>query len=761
MSFPRQQARTRRFTLGVPRSFEAAITSTGPRVLFLRTDSGSDPVTHLWSHDPRTDTTVKLVDARELGGDDQALPPEERARRERAREQAGGIVAYAVDDALTVAAFALGGQLWTVDVASGDVAAQPTAGPAFDPRPSPDGTQVAYHAADGLHLVTLVDGPGRPGRTRELAAEPALEAVAWGRAEFVAAEEMGRTRGFWWSGDGTRLAVARVDERDVPVWTIADPANPWRGPERHRYPAAGTTNADVSLWVVEVASGDRTEVVWDRVRDEYLAHVGWGRDPLTLLVQPRDQRTARVVTADPASGTTTERRSWSDAAWVDLVPGSPAWLDGRLLTIEDHADLGDGGTRALCVDGEPVTPAGLQVRELVGVRAGRSVDGGGAVVDLLASPADDPTRVDPYRWMPDAAAVASPTADRDRGVRRVVIGRTAMVDDGGDLDASAAAPAGTGGARSELSVLVSTTLASPMPTVTVRWHAGEASEPVAERSLDVVAEAPVLTARPRWLELGERGLHAALFLPTTDQQTAAPPADALPVLLDPYGGPHAQRVLATQTAHLTSQWLADQGFAVLVVDGRGSPGRGPSWERAIHGDLASAVLEDQLDALRAAAALEPRLDLDRVAIRGWSFGGYLAALALLRRPDVFRAAIAGAPVTDWQLYDTHYTERYLGHPDAAPQAYRVSSLVSTEGELLDAAAWDGASAPALLLIHGLADDNVVAAHALRLSSALLAAGRPHRFLPLSGVTHMTPQEVVAEHLLTHQVAFLRETLGAG
>jgi dipeptidyl-peptidase 4 len=740
MSFPRQQARTRRFTLGVPRSFEVATGLAGPRVLFLRTDGGTDPVTHLWCHDARAGTTVKLVDARALGADAD-LPPEERARRERAREQAGGIVAYAVDDALTMAAFALGGRLWTVDVATGEVATHPTAGPAFDPRPSPDGTRVAYHAADALHVVTLTDGPGHPGRTHEVAAEPDLDAVGWGRAEFIAAEEMGRSRGFWWSGDNRHLAVTRVDEREVPVWTIADPANPWRQPERHRYPAAGTTNAAVSLWVVEVASGERTEVVWDHDRDEYLAQVGWGRDPLTLLVQPRDQRTARVLTADPVTGTAAERRAWSDPAWVELVPGTPAWSEGRLVTVEDRADLGPGGTRALCVDGHPVTPAGLQVRELVAVLPAPEGSTGATdagIAEVMASPSDDPTRIDPYRCVLDPAggAVTSATAELDRGIRRVVRGRSA-------------------------SVLVAATPASPTPTVTVRWHEPDQPDAVVEQQLDVVAERPLLAATPRWLELGERRLRAALFLPTDDGDVPAVAAGPLPVLLDPYGGPHAQRVVAAQSAHLTSQWFADQGFAVLVVDGRGSPGRGPVWERAIRGDLASVALEDQIDALRAAAVVEPRLDLSRVAIRGWSFGGYLAALAVLRRPDVFRAAIAGAPVTDWQLYDTHYTERYLGHPAKTPEAYRVSSLVSTEGELLHASPWNGPSAPALLLIHGMADDNVVAAHALRLSSALLAAGRPHRFLPLSGVTHMTPQEVVAEHLLTHQVAFLRETLGTG
>src|SRR5690606_22934052 len=178
------------------------------------------------------------------------------------------------------------------------------------------------------------------------------------------------------------------------------------------------------------------------------------------------------------------------------------------------------------------------------------------------------------------------------------------------------------------------------------------------------------------------------------------PSDGpLPVLLDPYGGPHAQRVLATRNAFLTPQWLADQGFAVLVADGRGSPGRGPAWEKEIAGRCAEVSLNDQVDALLAVAADHPELDLSRVAIRGWSYGGYLAALAVLRRPDVFHAAVAGAPVTDWKLYDTHYTERYLGHPDENPEAYRANSLIDDAPNL---------SRP-LMIVHGMADDNVFVA----------------------------------------------------
>jgi dipeptidyl-peptidase-4 len=222
----------------------------------------------------------------------------------------------------------------------------------------------------------------------------------------------------------------------------------------------------------------------------------------------------------------------------------------------------------------------------------------------------------------------------------------------------------------------------------------------------------------------------------------------LPVICSPYGGPHAQRVVRSGAAYLTEQWLADQGFAVVVVDGRGTPGVGPEWEHAVAGDLASRVLADQVTGLQSVLAAFPDLDATRVGIRGWSFGGYLAALAVLDRPDVFHAAVAGAPVTDWRLYDTAYTERYLGLPQDNVTVYDANSLLTRAGNL---------TRP-LLLIHGLADDNVLAAHTLQLSSALLAAGKPHSVLPLSGVTHMTPQEIVTENLLRTEVEFFRTHL---
>src|SRR5690606_5625376 len=374
----------------------------------------------------------------------------------------------------------------------------------------------------------------------------------------------------------------------------------------------------------------------------------------------------------------------------------PAHLDdGSLVWVA----TADGGHR-LFVGDRPVTPPTLQVRAVLDVDHD----------SVLFSASGDPTEIQLWTW--DGHSLL-PVSTRSG----VFSGRMA------------------GG----VGVLTEQSLDAEGVSTTVVRRDGVAIP------IPSYAERPGLDLRVSIGRSGRRELATAVVLPSWHE----PGSRRLPVLMDPYGGPHAQRVLNRWNGYLESQWFAEQGFAVIVSDGRGTPGRGPEFEREVLGDLATPALEDQIDALRGVAEQYPDdVDLEKVAIRGWSFGGYLAALAVLRRPDVFHAAVAGAPVTDWRLYDTCYTERYLGHPDEQPEAYEKSSLFGDAGKL---------ERP-LLLIHGLADDNVVAAHTLRLSSALLAAGRPHTVLPLSGVTHMTPQEVVAENLLLLQVDFLKQSL---
>jgi dipeptidyl-peptidase-4 len=516
------------------------------------------------------------------------------------------------------------------------------------------------------------------------------ESITWGSADFIASEEMGRFRGYWWSPDGQALAVTRVDTAPVQRWHLADAADPAALPRELAYPAAGTPNADVTLHLIGL-DGSIVDVEWDRDRFPYLADVRWTEAGLIATAQTRDQRDLVVLGVDPGTGATDVVFDDHDEAWVDLVPGVPRLLaDGTVVTCADR-----DGARRLLVGGEPVTPADIQVRAVA--------DAGDTGITFVANALDDPTAVHVWHRDPDGEL-------------------RALTDEPG-IHAVA-----TGG-----------------PTVVVRTTT--LAEPGAEwETLDGVvitshATTPSLRADVNVSFAGESRIPTAVLLPHDHD------GSPLPVLLDPYGGPHGPRVVRTHNAHLASQWFADQGFAVVVADGRGTPGRGSAWERAVLQDLATPVLDDQVTALHHAADEHP-LDLARVAIRGWSFGGYLAALAVLRRPDVFHAAIAGAPVTEWRLYDTHYTERYLGDPNVQPQVYDANSLLPLAA---------GLTRP-LLLIHGLADDNVVAAHTLQLSSALLAAGRPHEVLPLVGITHMTPQEVVAEHLLLHQLDFLRRSL---
>ncbi|MBV9935786.1 MAG: DPP IV N-terminal domain-containing protein, partial [Actinobacteria bacterium] len=650
-SFPRRSARTQRFTLGRPRTF--AVAADGSRVAFLRSKAGDDAVTCLWALDIPGGEERLIADPRALGArGDAELPPEERARRERAREGAGGVVAYSCDRALRMAAFALGGELFLADLTTGAVDGVVTPGPVNDPRLDPTGARIAFVCDGDLYA----DGT-------KLAADDD-PAVTWGLPEFIAAEEMGRFRGYWWSPSGDAIAVARVDNRPVDVWHIADPAHPDRAPTAVRYPGAGTNNADVSLHVVSL-DGTSVEVRWDRREFPYLVEVVWqaGR-PLTFLVMARDQRRTQVRTADVATGATALVFEDTDEHWVEIVDGSPRWLDdGRLVKVAER----DGWRRVL-VNDTAITPDGMQVRAVRAVGA-----------DVVFTASQDPLETHVWRYAADGRL-------------------SRLTDEPGWHDAA------MGG---ETAVVVSASMDADARVVVT---AGEWRHEIAS-----VAESPGLDLRVTHAAVGTRELRTALLLPAGHHEP-----DSLPVLMDPYGGPHGQRVMKTRAAYYASQWLADQGFAVIVADGRGMPGRGSAWERAVAGDLAGPPLEDQVDALHGVAALHPELDVHRVGIRGWSFGGYLAALAVLRRPDVFHAAVAGAPVTDWRLYDTHYTERYLGTPQEQPDSYERTSLIPDAPKL---------ERP-LLIIHGLADDNVVSAHTLRMSSALLAAGRSHSVLPL-------------------------------
>jgi dipeptidyl-peptidase-4 len=688
-TFPRQYARTQRLTLGEPRSF--TVSPDGARVVFARSSSGVDNVNALWVLDTATQTERLVLDPRSLGNNLDALTPEEQRRRERAREGAGGVVTYACDSEVRKAVTILGGYVVLVDLITGDITTPDLAPGVFDVRLSPDGTQLSFVRGKSLCISTL------EGTERVLATDTSNDTsntVSWGSAEFIAAEEMGRFRGYWWSPESTHIAACRVDVSPVQIWHIADPAHPHLAATEHRYPQAGTPNATVTLHVINTATTASVDVHFTEPY-EYLTHVSWNKSGLLAQTQTRDQQRVDIYSIDAHNGHTQLLLTDTDPSWVEIMPGLPQLLhDGRLLTAADRHDR-----RSLCIDNTPITPPHLQVRSVV------SIDN---VIVCIANDVTAP-------WIQDAYAID------------VVAGTTTQLTQGqGVVSASG---------NATCLVIRESTLQTERATFTVQ-HNGNST------AIHSLAETPLVSPQVHITTVGPRNIPVAIVTPR-DGGTGP-----LPVLFDPYGGPHAQRVVGSRAAYLSSQWFADQGFVVVIADNIGTPGKGSAWERGVHNDLAAPVLADQIEVLDALPQLEPRADITRVGIRGWSFGGYLAALAVIRRSDRFHAAIAGAPVTDWRLYDTHYTERYLGHPDQNPSAYASTSLLTDVSQL---------SQP-LLLVHGLADDNVVAAHTLQLSSALLAAGKSHEVLPLSGVTHMTPQEEVAENLLLHQLAFLQRNL---
>ena len=508
------------------------------------------------------------------------------------------------------------------------------------------------------------------------------------------------------------------------------------------------------------------QISWNRKDYEYVAAVHWsaGHEPL-LLVQNRRQTRDQVLSVHLGSeasagsapvGSTTVLEEHANDQWLDIIQGTPVFTpDGRLVCALNDMDA---DTNRLTVDGRPFTPAGWQVREVLDVTD----------EDVLAVVQRTP-ELDGYE-APDGLSPWRGNADGHDARSFDVV----SFDYDGNVLPMTARPGSWSASRcgeglvisgrdmdSAKSVMSHSFTMRPVDGGAAPENDGDGSAAMSTLvcPIDNHAAEPGFAPNVRFARLGEHRLYTAIIAPSADSPYAK--ADRLPVLLKPYGGPGFQQVVFNQAYYWDAQWWADQGFLVVTADGRGTTGRGPRWDREIFENMKDVTLADQVEAVHALAqAVEelnrgtaqdgdasriPAPDLDKVCMIGWSYGGFLSALAVLDAPDVVKAACAGAPPTDWTLYDTHYTERYLG---LDPAAYERNSIIADAPKL----------ARPLMLIHGFADDNVTIAHSLRLSQALMAAGRPHTFLPLTGITHMTNDPVVAENLLTLQRDFLRDAL---
>ena len=707
----RDLAETRNYTLGRPVSPQ--VTPDGKHVVFLRS-LPRDPTLRLFEFDLAANRERELLTpAQLLGGAEENLSAEEKARRERQRQSLKGFTAYQMSRDGARLLVTLSGRLYLVERATLKVTQLPGTG-WIDPRFSPDGRLVAAAGADReLHVIDAAAG------TMRAVTSGASATLSHGTAEFVAQEEMSRSRGFWWSPDSATLLVQQTDESGVEVRHIADPLHPETPPAKYFYPRTGTANAVVRLFLVSREGGAPKPVSWDATAFPYLAHVTWSpRAPLTILVQNRTQTEQRLLAVNTATGRTQELLRETDAAWLNLDDNGsgstsafrpPLWLtDGSrfLWTTERNGawqvELRDASGALV----HEITPVTFGYRRLLGV------DEESGTVWVAGGEDARETHV----WtFPLGGGARGRAITRGRGMHgaayaheaRLLLRTTDLFDGMWRLDVVSA--------DDDRVVATLPSLAEPIP----RAPGTELMRTAGDPSFD-----------------------AAVTRPRSFDSTAK-----YPVIQWVYAGPTSKTVTANLRAYLPDQWMADQGFIVVRFDGRGTPWRGRAWERAVKGNLIDIALADQISALQALAKQVPQMDLTRVGVSGWSFGGYFAAMAAIRRPDVFRCGVVGAPVITWENYDTHYTERYLGLPAEAPEAYRVSNVTTYAAE---------ARRP-LLLVHGLTDDNVYFQHTLQLADALFRAGKTYELLPMLG-THMVSDPLIRMRQQTRIMDFLQREL---
>ena len=685
-NFPKQFAQSRRFTLGRARSF--ALSPENKKVFYCQNISKDDARLALFELDLEKNKTSCLVHPQDLKlKNEDFLPAEEKSRRERLRESGSGITTFSIDKSGSKICFALNGDLWLFDVNKKQITNLKIPGAIIDPRLSPNGEMIAGVINSSFYLYFLSKNEGK------FIIENNEKNVSYGLVDFISAEELNRYRGFWWNEDSTSLVVEKVDESNVELVNLADPTNPLEPVRTHRYPFAGTKNPACEFFVTDLL-GNLQKLEIDKNEFEYVSDVNfYSSYKVHLTLLSRDQKTLVLREFDLSNNSNTDLCATNSSYWVEVENGAPKVFENHLITIS-----GDD-KRQLFIDGKALTPVEYEVRSILNI---------------------------------DKSGILLQISTHQNNLSLLFVdwkGKTSFVGDQSSFV--------TGLRKDHLTLTISTNEKNWYRKISISDGKNEFE---LKEDLEKIEFSPNI----EFFDAGKSKISSAIIFPTWykfDQQ--------LPVIFAPYGGPHFANCLKNASVFISDQWIADQGFAVIVADNRGTPGRGKKWEYEIYESWSKKILADQILVLDEANKKFPNLlNLDKVGITGWSFGGYFAALAVLDAPDRFHAAIAGAPVTDMRWYDTAYSERYLGNPKIDETKYEEFSLINRAHKL---------QRP-LLIIHGLADDNVLATHSLKLSQKLLSLGKLHEFIPLSGVSHMTPQEVITENLLKIQLEFFTKNL---
>ncbi|KAF1693639.1 S9 family peptidase [Pseudoxanthomonas jiangsuensis] len=688
--------------LSGPTLMKPHVSPDGARVTFLRGKDADRNRLDLWEYDIASGQTRLLVDSSVVLPGTEVLSDEEKARRERQRIAAySGIVDYQWAPDGKALLFPLGGELYLYDLGKTGPAAvrKLTSGAGFatDPKLSPRGGFVGFVRARDLWVIELASG-------REIRlTRDGSETIGNGVAEFVADEEMDRHTGYWWAPDDSAIAFARIDESPVPVRQRYEVYPDRTEVIAQRYPAAGDANVRVQLGTIAPKAGARPKWIdLGAEPDIYLARVDW-RDPrrLTFQRQSRDQHRLELVEATLASGAQRVLATETSRTWVPLHNALRFLPDGRFLWSSERSGYEhlyiaseDGATLT------PLTSGPWVVDDLLAVDAG-------AGYAWFTATLDSPLEKHVYRV--PLAGGAPEKLSQAAGTHAPAFARNASVYV--DHWSSDTVPP-----QIELFRNDGTRLATLL-----RNDPADADHPYAKyRDAQRPLEFGTLAAAD-----GTTPLHYSLIKPA-----GFDPKKKYPVVVFVYGGPAAQTVTRAWPARsdaLFNQYLAQQGYVVFSLDNRGTPRRGRDFGGALYGVQGTVEVDDQLRGI-AWLKSQPWVDPARIGVHGWSNGGYMT-LMLLARTDAYACGVAGAPVSDWALYDTHYTERYMGLPAANPDGYRAARVLEHVEGLV------GPDAPRLLLVHGMADDNVLFTNATAVMAALQQRGQPFELMAYPGAKH--------------------------
>jgi len=702
-----------------PAANSVRISPDGTRVTFLQGKVDDQDQQDLWEYHIADGEKRMLVDSRQLLPGEEVLDEVELARRERARIFSTGIIEYSWSPDGSALLFPLGGDLYYLRLGEQPRQLTNTEATETDAKISPAGGYVSFIREQNLYVIDLESGEERAITTG------GAGAISFGMADFAAQEEMYRDTGYWWAKDDSAIAYTRMDESGVKLVNRYEIGAEGVTTVEQRYPFAGTPNAVVELFVMELESGEMRQVDLGEDPDFYLARVNYSPDgTLAVQKQTRDQKTLDLIFVDPVTFEQSVVLTETQPNWVNLH-SDLTFLDGGAQFIWTSERSGFNHIYLYRKNGELIRqltsgdwPVAQTSRSGGGVRA---VDEAGGTV-WFTGWRDTPTENHLYR-----ISLAG--------------GEVEQVTEPGGWHEATVAPDGRFFVDSG---------EGPMrpPYTAIRSPDGELLTWITKNPLDDTHPyAPYLD--------GHRPYEFSTM--QTDDGTTLQFQYALPADFDPakkypavvylYGGPgvgQSVRKVWPIDGRLMGmkQILARHGYVVFTIDNRGTPNRGKAFEDVLYRNMGDYEVRDQLLGLEWLKS-QPFVDADNVGVFGWSYGGYMTLMLLTRSPGSYTAGISGAPVTNWRLYDTHYTERYMGDPNDGDGKYEVSSPITYAENLSDP----------MLLVHGMADDNVFFDNSVQMIDALQESTRPFEMMTYPGKRHRIVGEAENAHLWNMYLAF--------